>query len=188
MASINRPYYPDLDATIEGTSAPQEIIDTLELVKVNFLDFDGYHAIGQIVVAKVLAAETEKIFGVMRDAEFPIQTVVPIAHFGHDDHRSIEANNTSGFNYREVAGTGRLSKHALGLAVDVNPLLNPYVKADGSPMPNSFPLYPDYNPSVPGTIVADGPAVRAFIDQGWEWGGNWPEEHDYQHFEKGAES
>ena len=39
----------------------------------------------------------------------------------------MEADNTSCFNYRVVAGTNRVSKHGLGTAVDINPRENPYL-------------------------------------------------------------
>ena len=175
--------YPDLETAIDGTPAPEEISGQLELVPVDFLDFDSFHAVGQLIVAEALADEIQEILGKIRDAKFPIQSVIPIAQFDHDDHRSIAANNTSAFNYRLVSGTDHLSNHSFGRAIDLNPLLNPFVNADGSPRTGSFP-YKDYDPNVAGTLVVDGAAVRAFTDHGWEWGGDWKDELDYQHFNK----
>jgi hypothetical protein len=176
--------YPDLDAAIEGTQAPAELIAQLALVEVDYLSMDHVrHATGQLVVAEALADDVQEIFGELRDAKFPIQSIIPIVYFGHDDFASIKENNTSAFNYREVAGTSRLSKHALGGALDLNPLLNPYMNVDGSPKEGSFP-YPGYNPDIPGTIIRGGSVVQAFLNRGWKWGGDWTDAHDLQHFYK----
>jgi hypothetical protein len=139
--------------------------------------------VGQIVVAEALAEDVQEIFDELCNEEFPIQSIVPIVHYGHDDFASIGENNTSAFNYRKVAGTSRLSKHALGRAIDLNPLLNPYVNMDGSPKEGSF-SYPGYDPTVPGTIVEDDAVVQAFLRRGWTWGGHWTDALDLQHFNK----
>ena len=176
-------FYPDLGAAIHGTDAPGDIIQSLELVRVEFINFDSELRVGQIVVAKFLAEEVREIFDAIRDAGFPLQSVIPIAYFGHDDDRSIAANNTSAFNYRNVAGTDRLSRHSYGTAIDINPWLNPYVNLDGSLI---SPSNEDrtYEPSVAGTIVEGDPVVEAYDKFGWVWGGRWTEDHDYQHFDK----
>jgi hypothetical protein len=177
MSSGSPPYYPDLESAIHGTQAPPEVIERLELVPVDFVNFDFERKTGQLVVASALASDVQEIFGEIRDAEFPIFSIIPIAWFGHDDLVSIGNNNTSGFCYRPVWGTNVLSKHALGNAVDVNPLFNPY-EAGGFP-------YNGYDPNVLGTIVEGGVVVRAFLGHGWEWGGRWARgERDYQHFNK----
>ncbi len=175
--------YPDLAAAIEGTQAPADVIKQLALVEVDYYSMHTRRpAIGQIVVAEALAGDVQEIFGKIRDAEFPIQSIVPIVRFDHDDHASIAENNTSAFCYRPVAGTGNLSRHALGRAIDLNPLLSPYVNMDGSPKKGSFP-YPRHDHRIPGTIVDDDVVVRAFLDRGWLWGGHWiTEGRDYQHF------
>jgi len=176
-------HYRNLDDAIEGTTAPQEVRDKLTLVTADYMDFDYRHRRGQLVIAAVLAAEVEVIFGRLRDARFPIKSVIPIKAFGWDDHASIRANNTSAFNYRLVAGTDEVSRHALGEAIDINPMLNPYIyPADGVP-PVPFP-YPHRNPNAPGAFVEGDAAVQAFNDLGWEWGGDWKTGPDFQHFEK----
>lgn len=152
---------------------------------VDFIDFDFERKVGQLVIARCLAAESQEIFGRLRDAELPFESVIPIAHFGDDDTKSIRANNTSAFCYRVVEGTDRLSQHAVGRAIDINPWLNPYLRLDGTLM---TPGIGDrtYDPDVPGTIVAGGAVVSIFDKYGWLWGGNWTKDHDYQHFDKAA--
>ncbi len=89
-------------------------------------------------------------------------------------------NNSSAFNYRVVAGTDRLSSHATGWAIDINPCQNPVMYADG----RSLPPGAVYASREPGTIVAAGSLVQAFAHHGWQWGGDFPGFKDYHHFEK----
>jgi peptidoglycan LD-endopeptidase CwlK len=176
--------YPDLNAAIQGTQAPAEIVSTLELVPVDYIDSRTAERVtGQLVVAAALAEDVQEIFGTLRDAEFPISSIIPIAAYDDIDHASIADNNTSAFCYRPVAGTDRLSKHSFGTALDLNPLWNPYVNLDGTPKAGSFP-YKGYDRSAPGTITENGIVVRAFLERGWQWGGHWDDFLDYQHFNK----
>jgi hypothetical protein len=92
----------------------------------------------------------------------------------------MRANNTSGFNCRYVAGTTRLSQHGLGLAIDVNPLHNPYVK-NGTVDPPEGATWADRSRNDPG-MIKPGPVVDAFARRGWKWGGYWSGGKDYQHF------
>ena len=96
---------------------------------------------------------------------------------------SMTANNTSAFNCRFVDGTTRWSQHAYGRAVDVNPLVNPYVQTNGRIDPPAGAQFADRAPR-PGLIDGDDAAVRAFAAVGWEWGGNWSGSKDYQHFSR----
>jgi hypothetical protein len=66
------------------------------------------------------------------------------------------------------------------MALDINPLLNPYMGKDGS----VAPVGAVYNQSVRGTILASSEVVRLFEALGWKWGGRWETPIDYQHFEK----
>jgi len=57
----------------------------------------------------------------------PLKKLLLIDEYGGDDDLAVADNNTSCFNYRVVAGSTKLSRHALGLAIDINPFYNPYV-------------------------------------------------------------
>jgi len=92
----------------------------------------------------------------------------------------MAADNTSAFNYRVVAVTERLSRHATGCAVDINPRLNPAIYADG----RIAPAEGIYRPGAPGTFTGEHPVVRAFLERGWGWGGHFDHVRDYHHFEK----
>ena len=91
----------------------------------------------------------------------------------------MEANNTSAFNYRPVTGGTRLSNHAYGRAIDINTFLNPYIKGD-----IVLPHGARYDPNIEGTFTSENPIVKTFIQLGWQWGGDWTDLKDYQHFEK----
>ena len=109
--------------------------------------------------------------------------MIPIVKYDWNDHTSIRDNNTSAFNYRVIAGTDRLSHHAFGRAIDINPKVNPYLNRDGISDPPGF----HYNPQAQGAITDEDMVVKTFLSYGWKWGGHWKQEEgrvDYQHFEK----
>lgn len=160
---------------------PEEILQQQELVTVKYWSFDEKVHEGQIVVARGLQEDIEEIFESLLSQKFPIQSVIPIADekYHWDDEISMQVNNSSGFNYRFVARTSRLSNHALGYAVDINPLLNPQIIDDFIQ-----PKGASYDISKQGTIAADSFVVKIFKEHGWTWGGDWKDRVDYQHFNK----
>jgi len=172
--------YASLKEAIEGTTAPLKVQKTLVLVDVRHISFDGLLHKGQIVVHEALESDVKDIFGELLEIGFPIASAIPMVDFGWDDEVSMIANNASGFNYRFIMDTDRLSNHSYGEAVDINPVQNPYRTRSGM-------IYPPgavYDTSVPGTFVDSEKAVMLFKDRGWEWGGNWTEVLDRHHFEK----
>ncbi len=168
---------------LHGSAAPEEIIATLGIVDIQYLGFDNKIHEGQIVIHKDLQAEVAYIFKQLLLNKFPILKAVPIVAYGWSDRRSIKDNNTSAFNYRNVFATKRLSNHSYGRAIDINPLINPYITQNGVVRPAG----PNYDPRAKGAISDGDKTVRLFLDCGWEWGGHWKEEYgyvDYQHFQK----
>ncbi|MDM8537716.1 M15 family metallopeptidase [Desulfobacterales bacterium HSG17] len=161
-----------------GLTAPEDIIIDQVLLTVLYYSFDNKIHQGQIVIHKDLSADIKMIFTLALKEKFPFASVIPISQFDWDDGKSMKANNTSGFNYRNAAGSKRLSKHAFGRAVDINPFLNPYIKNNFS-----LPWGSQYDPDKPGTLTSDSPLVKAFLKSGWIWGGNWKTIKDYQHFD-----
>ena len=113
-------------------------------------------------------------------ARFPIRRMKPIQAYGGDDFRSIEADNTSAFNCRPATGSSNWSNHAYGLAIDLNPLENPYVSGGRTSHRGSVP-YLDRSPYRKGMIVEGGVVTRAFDARRWGWGGRWSDPTDYQH-------
>lgn len=157
--------------------APKEIIALQSVIAVPYVDVFGEEQMGQLVIHRDLAAEVGGIFGRLYARRFPIGRIVPIVRFNGDDLLSMAANNTSGFCYRNILGTGRLSMHATGRAIDLNPAYNPYTVRSG----NTYPPGAEYDPSRPGTITQE--IADEFRSRGWVWGGDW-ERKDWHHFEK----
>ncbi len=158
---------------------PREILDNQALVDVTYISFDGKYHRGQLVVDKRLQSDVEEVFQVMLDTKFPIHKVIPITKYGWSDDASMKDNNTSGFNYRTIAGGEKLSNHAKGFSIDINPLQNPEVQNGKNNPPTG-----KYEKNTPGTLTADHPVVQKFKELGWTWGGTWESKQDYQHFEK----
>ncbi|MEK7375527.1 MAG: M15 family metallopeptidase [Thermodesulfobacteriota bacterium] len=165
---------------IAGTAAPREVLETLCLIDVHYAGFDGRRHRGQLVIHRDLAADLGEIFALMESLKFPVAGAVPIVRYGWSDEASMAADNTSAFNYRVVAGTDRLSRHATGCAVDINPRQNPALYPEG----RVSPAEGLYRPGIPGTLAGEEPVVRAFIERGWRWGGHFDHVRDYHHFEK----
>jgi hypothetical protein len=137
---------------------------------------------GRLIVGARFAEDLASVFGAIFAAGFPIERMEPVAEYGADDDASMAANNTSAFNCRFVAGTTTWSEHAYGRAVDLNPLVNPYVTKNGSVFPPGGAAYVDRDPGVAGLVVDGDPVVEAFAGIGWGWGGHWQGAKDYQHF------
>lgn len=113
-----------------------------------------------------------------------IERMEPVEDFGGNDERSMEANNTSSFNCRDITGKpGKYSNHSWGRAIDINPLTNPYVKGS-TVLPPQSANYLNRNRAYIGGILADSYTVRLFQKKHWIWGGAWTDHQDYQHFEK----
>lgn len=154
----------------------------LRLLTVSHWGFDGRVHRGRLVVHRDHAAG---MVGTMRKLfrlRYPIRRMRLVDAYGADDHRSMDADNTSAFNCRFVAGSpGVWSEHAYGRAIDVNPVENPYVTGSGHVSPPAGARFADRR-HARGVIHGGGPVVRAFASIGWEWGGNWSWPKDYQHF------
>ena len=173
----------DSDLTFEeaivGLDFPIEIRKKLTLINVLYFGFDEKIHKGQIVIHKKLSAEIKEIFDELFAKRFPIEKVIPIVKYNWDDEASMRDNNSSAFNYRFISGTKKLSNHSFGTAVDINPFQNPYIVGK-----KTMPAGSEYNKEEKGTILSNSVVVQAFKKRGWEWGGDWKNRKDYQHFEK----
>ena len=162
-------------------------LDDLRLVIVTYAELGGprlRRRTGPLVVQRAVAAKIAAVFDRLLAADFPIARVQLVDDFEADDDRSTLANNTSAFNCRRAEGSTAWSQHAFGRAVDVNPVENPYVYADGTVLDPAAMPFRDRSASrgVPGVIADASPAVQAFAAVGWRWGGRWSGTKDYQHF------
>jgi hypothetical protein len=174
-----------LRATMTGVSwrpgCPVPLSD-LRLVRARHWGFDGRVHSGRIVVHRDVAEKVLSVFRRLYGARFPIRRMVSVDAYGASDFRSIEADNTSAFNCRNVDGTSRWSEHAYGRAIDLNPIENPYVGSSGTTSHRASTPYLRRSPYRPGMAVEGGTVVRAFDAIGWGWGGRWSGAKDYQHF------
>ena len=190
-------YYESLNDTIKdritGVSYPADdsnaaiSYDTLRYVKVLYYDFEDEIQSGELICHKAIAQDLVEIFYELYKAQYPIEKIALVDDYQGDDSVSMRNNNTSCFNYR-FQSSKKLSNHAYGLAVDLNPLYNPQVRhqSDGSVniTPAEGESYADRESSFPHKIDKEDLAYRLFIQHGFSWGGNWRSSKDYQHFEK----
>ena len=163
----------------------------LATVTFTYVDFDGVlHKDGQVVVLDILGEYVRQLFAELLVYRIPFAMAKPMEHFNGNDEASMEANNTSAFNGRAVTGGHHWSKHAYGVAIDINPVQNPYItKSKGQGHLNVLPPqseteYMDRSPTRSGMAEE---MVSVFYKYGFLiWGGKWREPVDYQHFEIGS--
>lgn len=163
-------------------------IEDLRYLKLLHYDIEGKIRIGEIICNKSIALDLIDIFKELYKEKYPIEKMLLIDEYNANDDASMKDNNSSSFNFRSISGGGKLSKHALGLAIDINPLYNPYVKIkpDGQLHiePAEGEAYIDRSKEFNYKIDSTDLCYKLFIQHGFEWGGNWKTIKDYQHFEK----
>ncbi len=170
-----------------GCTVPYE---DLNYVGLKYIDFDGQEQSGELICNRAVAQDMTEIFYELYRNDYRLERVRLIDEYAGDDTASMADNNTSCFNYRVVDGTTSLSKHAYGLAIDVNPYYNPYVvfhrNSDGSDYisPPGSEIYADRSQNFPYKIDENDLCYRLFTEHGFTWGGNWNSSKDYQHFQK----
>lgn len=187
-------YYEEISENIfnriKGISYGEDCtvpLDDLRYVRVLHYGFDEKTHIGELIVNKAIVKDIVEIFKELYEAKYPIERMVLVDEYNADDNTSMAANNTSSFNYRPVPGASHLSKHALGLAIDINPLYNPYVQFNDDKtiiLPVEGTKYADRNRNNPYYIKENDVLFKAFTKRGFNWGGFWKTEPDYQHFVK----
>ena len=192
-------FYEDIPEIIKdkmkGVSYPLDIdediicYDDLKYLNVLYVDFDGETQVGEIVCNAAIAEDLTEIFHELYKADYRIERIRLIDEYNADDNLSMEDNNTSSFCYRVVENTTRLSNHAYGMAIDINPFYNPYVvyNSEGTSItPVGSEIYADRSDAVmnPYRIDKNDLAYKLFKEHGFTWGGDWNSCKDYQHFEK----
>ena len=179
--------YPSRDSDI-ASSGLAVTFDDLRYLHVMHYDFEGNPAEGELICNSYIAQDLVEIFYQLYLNEYRLESVRLIDEFDGDDTASMEANNTSCFNYRVVEGSTNLSKHAYGLAIDINPLYNPYVTYEKDGTENISPAaacsYADRSANFAYKIDENDLCYKLFTQHGFIWGGNWNNVKDYQHFQK----
>lgn len=178
-------------ARMEGKSFPKNCPikrSQLRYVRVLHVGFDGQTHHGELICNKAIAEDLVSIFRELYASRYPIERIRLIDDYGASDELSMRANNTSCFCYRAVKGSRKLSAHAKGMAIDINPLYNPCVRRRRSGkvivQPSTALRYTDRKASFSHKITPNDLAYRLFIAHGFKWGGSWRTVKDYQHFEK----
>lgn len=171
----------------EGCPVP---LQDLRYLRILYYDFSGNIRVGELVCNQSVSRDMLGIFKRLYEVRYPIEKVRLVDDYGADDDLSSSDNNTSCFNYRTVAGSSSLSLHALGVAIDINPLYNPYItrNAEGETRcaPANGAVYMDRTQDFPYKIDEGDICYRLFVDAGFTWGGSWVRNPDYMHFSRGA--
>ena len=156
-------------------------------IKALHITLDGKIKRGEMVVNRAISDDILYILRKLFEAGYPIERMVLVDNYNADDEASMTANNSSAFNYRTTPGGTKLSAHSRGMAVDINPLYNPYVKVrDGKTIvaPEAGRDFVERSGAFPYKIDRDDLCCQLFLERGFEWGGDYKSIKDYQHFEK----
>lgn len=184
-------YEPVSDALkdrITGVSYKEnDIIDYSDLryLTIKYVDFDGDTQVGELLVNVQIAEDVLAVFKELYDIGYQIEKVRLIDDYNGDDDASMADNNTSAFNFRKIDGTDEISDHSYGMAIDINPLYNPYVRTgygERDVLPVNGSIYADRTLDFEHKIVKGDECYNAFISHGFKWGGEWTGNIDYQHF------
>lgn len=160
--------------------------DDLRHVRVLHIGFDDQTKEGELVCHKCIADDLLEIFQKLHAASYQIEKIRLVDEYDADDERVMQDNNSSCFNYRLISYTTQLSKHALGVAVDINTLYNPYLKYVNGQRdlePITAEPYVDRTRDFPHKIDENDLCLKLFKEHGFDWGGDWTDSLDYQHFE-----
>jgi hypothetical protein len=164
----------------------------LRLVRFAYVDFDGRKQTdGEIMVLGAVASQVQAIFDTLYRRRFPLARARLMDHYGGDDGLSMRDNNTSAFNHRPVTGGSLPSLHAYGLAIDLNPLQNPFLRLEAKgqawispPAGAGYANRLEPRPGKPRRAGMAEEVVQVFAWHGFPiWGGHWDNPIDYQHFQ-----
>lgn len=187
------PLTEEIKERITGISFPangkdvQISYEDLSYLHVLYVDFHGQTQEGELICNRLVEQDLLEIFKTLYENNYQIEKIRLIDEYNGDDDASMADNNSSCFNYRVVMGTTRLSKHAYGMAVDINPVYNPYVtNRNGKHVvsPIEGVPYEDRSVDFLHKIDKEDLCYKLFIEHGFTWGGDWVNSKDYQHFEK----
>jgi len=156
-------------------------LDELSYLTMTHYGFDGEFHMGEMIVNSSVADDVVDVFRRLHEARFPIEQMRVIDEFELDLPPTGDWNDTTSFVCRPTVNSERWSQHAFGLAIDVNPFHNPYLK-EGLVIPELASAYLDRDDVRPGMVARDDVVFAAFSDIGWTWGGDWNTLKDWMHF------
>lgn len=175
------PVPPEVAARSTWQEACPVTLDELRYVTVSFWGFDDLPHTGELLLHRDAADAVAGVFGELFAVRFAIEDmyVTPVAEL--DAPNTGDGNATAAFVCRPTRGSAHWSEHAYGLAVDINPFQNPYVR-DGGVIPGLASSYLARDDVRPGMFVPGAGHIEAFAAIGWQWGGAWSNPIDYMHF------
>ncbi len=153
----------------------------LAWLRVTFWGFDAQRHTGELLVHRTVADDLVSVFRTLYRQRFPQEQVVVVRSYNPEAPPTGDGNGTGAFVCRPSTGASYFSQHAYGLAIDVNTFQNPYLKGEVV-LPELASAYLRREAVRPGMVVEAGPVIEAFARIGWEWGGDWNQSKDYQHF------
>lgn len=162
----------------------------LRYLNLDYIDFQGNTKVGELVVHKDVSKEIVDIFKTLHESKYPIYKMELVSNYEGNDFNSIEANNTSAYNCRNIEGTKKWSRHAYGKAIDINPIQNPYISKKGYISHKESLKYKKRfqkdlkNSNDKAMILKNDIVIIMFKKYNWIWGGDWNTIKDYQHFDK----
>lgn len=162
----------------QGSIAPESMIRQLVLLDVDYLSTDGKIHRGQVLTNKKIETHIRHMFNFMLENDFVVEKVIPIVKYDWSDSLSMDDNNSSSFCYRNAS----YSKHATGMAIDINPRFNPlrWKKSDKPNQPEGAVL----DTTVNGTLHPEHIVVKEFRRLGFRWGHTFSKYYDDHHFER----
>lgn len=183
---VAEPISDETFARMKGKSFADDCViprEELRYLRVLHWGFDEKPHKGELVVHESVADEIVFIMKKLYENRYPIEKMRLIDEYDADDLKSMGDNNSSAFCYRVIAHTDIISQHGRGLAIDINPLYNPYV-TDIEFTPVEGEAYLDRSKDFPYKIDHEDLCFKLFSEYGYEWGGDWVDSKDYQHFQK----
>jgi hypothetical protein len=181
FASTVAPVPADVVARSSWQPACPVGLNQLRYVTVSFWGFDDRPHTGELIVNAGVADAMTGIFRQLFEARFPIEEMRVIRAEEIDAHPTGDGNTTTSFVCRPAVGSGSWSRHAYGLAIDINPFHNPYIKGD-LVLPELASAYIDRSGDRVGVIREGDVVTQAFDAMGWAWGGRWNTLDDFMHF------
>ncbi len=185
LADANLPEPPEDGFMASVSPVPEDVLERstwspecpagredLRYLTVTFIGFDGLPHTGELIVHEEVASDIAQVFAALHAARFPLEEVRVIAPEELGAPPTGDGNVTTAFVCRPTVGGTRWSDHAFGLAVDVNPFHNPYVRGD-LVIPELAGAYVDRSHVRPGMVVTGDAVTAAFEAIGWGWGGAW---------------
>ncbi|MEN9921020.1 MAG: hypothetical protein RL538_913 [Candidatus Parcubacteria bacterium] len=173
-------------ATLQNPVAPtpSELASSMVMLEVMHHTFKGEIKTGSIIIHELVLRDVRDFFKEAFALKFPVHSIIPVSEFRWNDEASCFANNSSGQNMRYL-DDGRMSKHGIGCAFDINPRQNPCFVLDEETLrlEHIIPWDGIYVPGTDGTLQKGDRLVKLMQERGWSWGGNWTFPKDYQHFQ-----